>query len=346
MFKKIVIAVSLVCFGVALGSLASELILRLIIPPLPGTYGHIHQASENKKLAYELVPNSMGVILGANVKINSIGLRDYECLINKPHDVYRIIVLGDSWTFGTGIALEDTYAKQLEQLLNAKPSLMRYEVINAGVGGFNTVREIEFMKEKKLLELNPDLVIVGYNIHNMEIGHQYKDKKQNPAYQGPKTTFLPYNIVSKLKNSSVLMRTITYSNEALMKRLKVRNYRPLYSDSNEGWKAAREALAELADLAQNRGAKVLLAIFPILSNLDDSYPFSEIHQVVKQAVEKQGIMSCDLFLSFKGHNARKLWLHPLDRHPNVTGHRIIAEGIYQYLMEHNLVPVSQVSTHL
>lgn len=330
--------------------LLGELILRLVIPPMPDTYGHIHKPSENRKLVYELIPNSKGVVQGAKVKINSCGLRDYEYPLQKTHDVYRIIVIGDSWTFGTGVELEDIYVKKLEKLLNTSGSPVHYEVINCGVGGFNTVREVEFIKEKNLLELCPDLVIIGYNIHNMEIGHQYRGAKQKSDYkvqqkynyEGPKTTFLPYDVLSKLKNSSVLLQTITYRNEALLKILKIRNYEPLYSDSSEGWNAAKVALGELSDMARSREVKVLLAMFPVLSNLDDSYPFSGIHKIVGQFADSLGILFFDLFTNFKSHNARDLWLHPQDRHPNVTGHIIVANGIYQYLIEHRIVPIFDV----
>ena len=53
-------------------------------------------------LRYEHVPNSEADLMGVNVKINSVGLRDYEYPFEKNDSTLRILVLGDSQTFGWG----------------------------------------------------------------------------------------------------------------------------------------------------------------------------------------------------------------------------------------------------
>src|SRR2546430_1564409 len=49
------------------------------------------------------------------VKINSLGMRDREYSVEKPKGTYRILVLGDSYTFGSGVQADETYAKLLEK---------------------------------------------------------------------------------------------------------------------------------------------------------------------------------------------------------------------------------------
>ena len=71
---------------------------------------------------------------------NSHGLRDKEYSYNKPDEIYRILVLGDSQTFGHGIKrLEDTWHKKLEVLLNKGFSNQKFEVIALAGEGWNTV---------------------------------------------------------------------------------------------------------------------------------------------------------------------------------------------------------------
>ena len=56
-----------------------------------------------------------------NVSLNSLGYRDFEYSLERPNNTFRILVLGDSMTFGQGInKTSDTYPKQLEVLLNKK----------------------------------------------------------------------------------------------------------------------------------------------------------------------------------------------------------------------------------
>jgi len=107
-----------------------------------------------------LKPNSSMVLDGAYVKINSLGFRDYEYSLKKPENVFRIAILGDSFTFGYGIKINETYPKQLEKMLNKKGG-HNYEVLNFGVNGRNTLLEAKFLKEM-VLDFEPDLVIVGF----------------------------------------------------------------------------------------------------------------------------------------------------------------------------------------
>src|SRR5262249_11129127 len=51
-------------------------------------------------------------------RINSHGLRDDEIRLPKPPHVFRILLLGDSFTFGVGVELHETFTKQLGALLN------------------------------------------------------------------------------------------------------------------------------------------------------------------------------------------------------------------------------------
>ncbi len=126
-----------------------------------------HVRSENPVLVYEPRPNTR---LNDFISINSHGFRDGEYLTEKPRDVYRICVIGDSITFGWWDRLEDTYPKVLEGLLNrrAVPGT-RYEVLNMGVGGYNAEQEAELF-EARVLAFQPDLLLVQYCYNDHLIG--------------------------------------------------------------------------------------------------------------------------------------------------------------------------------
>ena len=94
---------------------------------------------------------------------NSKGLRDVEHHYKKRSDVYRILVLGDSYTEGVDVELTDTFSKRLETLLNARGLFC--EVINAGVGGYGTDQELIFLTREGW-KYDPDLVIVAFTIDN------------------------------------------------------------------------------------------------------------------------------------------------------------------------------------
>ena len=111
-----------------------------------------------------LNPNSEGVVDGTWVTINAHGMRDTrDYAIPKPDGVMRIAVIGDSVTFGTGVELEDTYAKQLETALNANDG-PTVEVLNFGVPGTNTPHHIAMIDQAG--RFDPDVIVLAYVLND------------------------------------------------------------------------------------------------------------------------------------------------------------------------------------
>src|SRR4030095_14083069 len=100
-------------------------------------------------------------------EINSFGFRDREFSLQKPPGTFRILMLGDSYTFGIGSNLEDTFSKQLEKRLNAKGGGERFEVINGGCSSYSPILEYLFLVSKGL-QVNPDLVILNYDLSDVQ----------------------------------------------------------------------------------------------------------------------------------------------------------------------------------
>ncbi|MBI4845219.1 MAG: hypothetical protein HY810_01900 [Candidatus Omnitrophica bacterium] len=107
---------------------------------------NLHKASDIPGLSYELIPNASSN--DRFFKINSLGIRDKEYSTPKPKDTYRILIIGDSVTFGTEYPLEITYPKVLEKLLQERPLHKdKFEVINAGICGYNAGHLSVFLGE-------------------------------------------------------------------------------------------------------------------------------------------------------------------------------------------------------
>ena len=90
------------------------------------------------------------------VSTNSIGLRSPEIRSKKPE--IRIVCLGDSVTFGWGVAEEDSYPRLLENILAQEG--YDVEVINAGVPAMKP-NHIAKWSEQHLRDLNPDIILIA-----------------------------------------------------------------------------------------------------------------------------------------------------------------------------------------
>lgn len=98
---------------------------------------------------------------------NEHGLRGPAVDLEKPDDVYRIVCVGGSSTYGNSPSSDAaTWPARLEHWLNEAPLSKRVQVLNAGAPGWSTF-ESTVNLEFRMLEWSPDLVIVYLAINDM-----------------------------------------------------------------------------------------------------------------------------------------------------------------------------------
>lgn len=128
-------------------------------------------------LPFELKPNTSVATTGNtyeftyNIRINSQGYRMPEFSLEKPQDEFRILILGDSMTFGVGVEQEDNLTSQLEMRLNQylldnKVENKKVKIINAGFADGKSPDSYYLYLKKKGLNLNADLIILNNFIFN------------------------------------------------------------------------------------------------------------------------------------------------------------------------------------
>ncbi len=90
------------------------------------------------------------------VRINGQGMRDEE-VERQPGAKQRIAVLGDSFTWGIGVADEERFTEQLERACGV-------EVLNFGVAGYSPVQY--WLMIGDVLSFRPDLVLIAFCLGN------------------------------------------------------------------------------------------------------------------------------------------------------------------------------------
>ena len=134
------------------------------VPHLTDGRELVVRPTADPELRYELTPGTGGHFFGCDVSINQGGFRDDEYALAKPEGVSRIIALGDSITFGTGLGVDETWSSYLR--LHVGKRAPGTQVLNMGVGGYDTVQEVRFL-ERTGLAYDPDYVILGYCVNDL-----------------------------------------------------------------------------------------------------------------------------------------------------------------------------------
>lgn len=106
------------------------------------------------------------------VRTNSFGLRTPEVAVPKPAGTRRILLLGDSFTFGFKASEDTVFGRRLEHRLRARPALPSVEVVNAGVLSYCPL--LEFLQYRHALHvLEPDLVILNFDMSDVQDHLEY-----------------------------------------------------------------------------------------------------------------------------------------------------------------------------
>ena len=203
---------------------------------------------------------------GAPVRLNSSGFRDAERSPAKPPGSCRIIALGDSFTFGSGVALEDSYVKVLER----KSSFDRVEILNFGIPGYNTLQEVAFFK-RLAINYQPDIVLLGY-VLNDHLAELIPDSDQPTPSR--------FWVKVMLRRSHVLHFVFRRIRPFLHRERHVGEIdsdEGVYTrfDAQPGWPRTLNALVELGHVAERHGIPVVVIVFPFFHLLSD-YPSSAI----------------------------------------------------------------------
>lgn len=328
------------CVGMGallLGLLAAEAILGWAHPveylaPLSRATHHpwtgmLHQSSSIPGLVYELAPNKRSFARGAMVETNAYGMRDREPLPEHTAGLYRIVVLGDSFTFGQGVSEDETYPTILESLLNRAPERTQrsYDVLNLGVSGYTTQDEA-LLLEHRGMKWSPRLVIIGYVLND-------PDTTQGQPLER-------YFLTPPWWQHSHLLRAaaqakVHWDVQTLAQGDRV-NY--LHVPGHEHWRSVTDAFRRIEEQTAQRGTAVLLVVFPFIVDNWKEYPYHHIHEQVLAEGRSHGFAGLDLFDAFSRHEPLSLALSDSDRHPNELAHALIATTIRDKLAEGLLSP--------
>ncbi len=246
---------------------------------------------------------------------------------------FRIVALGDSFTWGAGVYAEDAWPARLERLL-ARAELARpVEVETIARPGWGTVQEVEALR-RRVDRLAPDLILLAYVLNDAEPppGRRHDELRAPLERRKPKGTSRVLGRASRLYALAWERLENTRQRRAFLT-----HYRLLYTQP--GWNAARAALDRLRDLAAERGIPVVVVLFPIFDGpLDSRYSYRSLNEVVGAEARWRGFRVLDLLPAYRGVDPRRLALEPFsDAHPNELAHRMAAEALRDHLLAEELL---------
>jgi len=104
---------------------------------------------------------------GHSVRKNKLNYRDKDFEIPKSDSLFRIMVLGDSFTWGAGLGENERYGNRLDSLLKLEFPNKNIEVVNFGRSSSSTIQEKDSLL-KHIDSVNPNLIVLGFCSNDLQ----------------------------------------------------------------------------------------------------------------------------------------------------------------------------------
>jgi hypothetical protein len=270
--------------------------------------GFVRRAA-NTDIYYELKPDLDVLFAGKRLVTNSKGLADTEYPYEKPPGVYRIVVVGSSWSMATAIELEYAWHSLIEQRLAEIEPDKTIEVINFSVEYYG-LGEIVANLRDKAMAYDPDMAIIPITITTPAI-----------IWDDEKEPFTPIEITPPFWQS------LTYS--TIMARLGKKVYaKTSRSNVTPGrgryMRQVERAFKEAGELAatSNMDVAVLWLSHSVINETTE--------RTARQRAESEGFTFIPVHLDAiaqKYQNDELFLTGRVGRHPNRLGHRYIADTV-------------------
>lgn len=297
-----------------------------------------------------LVSGWQGESFGTHVEINSHGLRNPEIGYERSPGSYRILALGDSWTFGYRMEAPDAWPRQLERILNQdaqdRGDPLRFEVVNTGAVGYSTEQEAALLRVEGY-KYHPDMIVVAFYPVNDTHAKMAKYRLYQrlraihplvlEAWTLPRKLYLRQfwkgiRRVAKLRFGelrSALAARLGYSDPGGV-ALAEDDWTGPYSPRDRHWLGARRALIEIGEQSRALGSRGLVMLLPDVLDLaryrDRYHP--KVAPLVREATRAAGLEWLDLLATFEPYRGREAEIRLSEqRHPNAYGYELIARAL-------------------
>ncbi len=306
-----------------------------------------------------------------DVKINAEGFRDDELLPKEQFDL-RILMLGDSMTWGYGVEKEETFSEVLQQKLKAKG--VNADVINAGATSYSPTLEYLLLKNKGL-SYQPDVVILNMDMSDIQDDYKYNleqvaefDQEGNLVQVSgiKRPTTLLYKIRNKMQINRFIFDKINLIDSRFAKKEENKKIMPLgdpktdryailrdmpVQDEAEHWDRTFHYISLINELCKENNITFILNLYPYAVQISPDewnlgkhlFGFSPdtVHsdapqQKLKKYAAENDIIYVEMLEPFKKSDTFPLYFS-YDGHINREGHKLAANVLFNTLVQENII---------
>lgn len=244
----------------------------------------------------------------------------------QPLQGTNVLLLGDSFTYGSGIRCEDTYAYRLQEKMRKNGQPMT--ILNFGKSGANA--EI-CLQNYNTVKDRTDHEIVLYALHlNDLIVFDTSYILRNQAFDWPGA-----------RSSKFFEFILKRLNSYVGRQLKIKKLTSPDIYHSKYYRKNMAAIVALKNQVLSEGKIFRLALLPIYIDLKKD-TFRPVYNRITQELLEEDIVVFDLTEGYEAYNDDSMWIMPVDQHPNREANEILADKLVREFQ--TLIPRTKVDS--
>ncbi len=334
---------NLILFAISLlvAALIAEIVIRAVIAPSVAWKYPQETYLHDPEIGHRLVPGQKSFTHDKKVTINSAGIRDAEYPRQAGPGVYRILALGDSQTFGNGLALEDTWPKQLQAELNRKAGGNTYEVLNCGVPGTDNWQH-ELWLGRMLERYRASGVVLAFYVNDAvpklhKVIPPQPDVKRSAARDKISYALRQSALVMAVHSAIGAIRLSLWPGQSYLRHEALLRGEE-GPKSMQTWQHIEKSLASMKKLSEQHGSDFMVVSLPRRDQIDGRLPAEAYNNKLAAIALRNDVrlieMLSPLQQSYAEYGSR-LFI-PWDGHNSAIANRVIAGRMAEVIFESGL----------
>lgn len=335
MTRRTVLATVVLCASLLVTFGVLEVSLRVLFDP-PIVFAYPQEFYDfDPEIGYMLRPMQIAFTHDRPVRTNSLGLRDRQISPDPTPGTLRMLALGDSQTFGNGLAASETWPKQVEHILN-ESAPNRWEVVNAGVPGTDTWQH-EILLQRLLRDMNTHVVVLAFYVNDVASRSKPRTTQtsgQTNTWKNRATYLLKRSAVVTIAHNRLLPTWYAWKHGDRSTENAILS--GAYDEHAErGWRQVDQSLRVMKELCHTRGIPFLMAILPRRDQVSGRRSLRAYNDRARAIAETHEIRVVDLLATLsvayrvKGESLFITW----DGHNSAVANQVIAERLSTIVAE-------------
>jgi len=360
----VLLLVSIVMFLILL-----EMFVRIF--DIAPQYGPLKMYEKDNLLDFKLLPNYRGRFVKQEFEIeihtNSLGLRDEEYHGKRPNG-FNVLALGDSFTWGAyGTELNETFVKILEKRLD-EDSNRNYQVINAGVPGYGTDQQLDYLKSYGS-QFKPDVVLLNFFVGNDFFDNAQKNeftakdnylvanKAQQNSLEKLRIFLISHFHSYRIMEKGAIIFFDNFIQENVRGKLQYDEreaglfIKPTIKEIQEQFDMTKQILDEMNSYLKSRNIKLVVVILPLDYQVDENkkqsfiqnnlegrdFDLGQPQKIILEWARQNDVNVIDLMPELEELEKDGELYWKLNGHFNERGNEEVGRIVYEYLVENNSI---------